>query len=106
MKIAEMNTRATFQARQILKDNVGNETEAYTDAFTLWAKKLPLYASEVLAAGATSANLSCKLRLRKCSGIKADMRVRLCDITYLIESISDIDSKNMYMEVVLKHEYR
>lgn len=103
MKTGALRHRVIIQQRGTAQDALGAPTDIWTDLTTVWAAVQPLQGQERQAAKAAQAETDVKITLRWRTGIDpASKRLKFGARLYDIESVLNIDERNIWMEIYCK----
>lgn len=71
MKIGPLRQRVTFQERQVVTDDLGNQSSQWTDLFSRWCEVIPVSTSESEGNSTTQVKEQLRLICRDESSIRA-----------------------------------
>jgi SPP1 family predicted phage head-tail adaptor len=90
VKAGQLDRRVQLLRRTITRGTGGEALEAYADAGTEWAARLPLTAREIERDAATQGQAEVKFRIRHRADVKAEWRCVCEGVTYDITGIEEL----------------
>lgn len=103
MRAGLLRHRLTFQTQSSTTDETGQKTDSWSTTFTVWGEVEDLSASELLASGGYSAQVSTRVTVRPRSGITAGMRIIHGVRTFEITGPPvDLTGRNRELEIPTK----
>ncbi len=110
MNISGLRIRITFQKNEVVKDSIGNHTNAWTDYFSCYATAVEKDSGEEEVAGQTVVNERVDFTIRYCSEVSAivpdKFRIVYQDRIYNIRSVSDMGFKKKSLKMHTQRERR
>jgi len=102
--IGRMRRRVTIQSPQKTEDGMGGHTISWSDVAEVWAEIEPLRGTEYFYAHQIKNEVSHRVRIRFRSDITEEMRIKLGDRVFNIESILDIEEAHRFLEILCIEE--
>lgn len=110
MNISGMRIRITLQKNEVVKDEIGNHTNVWTDYFSCYATAVEKESDEDEVAGQTVVNEGMDFTIRYCSEVSTvvpdKFRIRYRDRIYNIRSVSDMGFKKKSLKMHTQRERR
>ena len=110
MNISGLRIRITFQKNEVVKDSIGNHTNAWKDYFSCYATAVEKDSGEEEVAGQTVVNERLDFTIRYCSEVSAivpdKFRIVYQDRIYNIRSVSDMGFKKKSLKMHTQRERR
>jgi SPP1 family predicted phage head-tail adaptor len=100
VRAGELRHRITLQARPATKDGLGQESDAFADVATVWAKVEPLAGRELLTAQQVLATVTHKVTLRYRDGVTAKMRVLWGVRTFDVEVVLNLQEQDTELNLL------
>ena len=103
MKAGKLDKRITFQKKTKTLDEWGGDIFTWSDiGLPVWARKRPLRGRELVAAQAAQSEATDMYYCRYKSDLTSADRISFNGKYYDIQSIIDIDEKNVELEITTK----
>ena len=110
MNISGMRIRITFQKNEVVKDDIGNHTNMWTDYFSCYATAVEKESGEAEVVGQTVVNERMDFTVRYCSELSTvvpdKFRIVYKDRIYNIRSVSDMGFKKRSLKMHTQRERR
>jgi len=101
MDFSKLRHRVTFQKPTGTTTNsMGENVPAYTDYATVWAAVEPMTGREYAEAQKIRAETTYKVMVRYLAGVTPDMRIIHHSKTLEIQSILNIEERNVQLQIV------
>lgn len=102
MPVRKHNKLITLQRKAKTLDEWGGDIFTWEDIATVWAKKRPLRGRELVAAQAAQSESTDMWYCRYRSDLSSADRISFNSKSYDIQSIINIDEKNVELEITTK----
>lgn len=102
MRAGELRHKVKLQEYTILQNTYGEATKVWTTYATVWARIQPLKGNEALLAQQIKAELSHRLTIRYNSSVKAKHRVKFNERIFDVNSVRNLDERNVEQELMVK----
>lgn len=100
---ADLNKRITVQYPLKAPDGMGNFTQTWFDAATIWAGIWPLRGDEAMAAQQMGGTITHRIRIRYRRGIRTSWRLKYGNRYFnIIGPPINIGEENRYMDLMVK----
>lgn len=102
MDIGKLRHRITFQYLSDNRNQYGEPTGEWLDFKTVWASINPISGREFFQADTDNSEITHRVFMRYCVGIKRSMRIKFNQRIFGIESIINYEEKNLYLQLMCK----
>jgi SPP1 family predicted phage head-tail adaptor len=102
MEAGELRHRITIQSKTISSDSIGNQTTAWSDFITVWAKKEEKSGREYLKASQPNIERTVIFTIRYTSEIDESMQISYGDKVYDIQAILDTEGRKRSLTLVCR----
>ncbi|WP_164906074.1 phage head closure protein [Gudongella oleilytica] len=102
MKIGRLRQRIVIEESIAGRDSFGAETSGWIQFAKVWADVAPVSGREFLAFKQINAEISTKVTIRYLAGVTTEMRVLFKDRIFEINSIINIEEKNVSLLLMCK----
>lgn len=99
MRAGRLRRRVTIQSRTLTRDDRGGATPTYATAATVWASVEPVTGREVWQAQQAQSNVTHVVTIRHYDGLTVRHRLLFRGRTLNIDSISNFEERDRYMEL-------
>lgn len=94
--------RVTLQQRAADQDEAGQPVDTWKDVATVWGAVEPLRGREYFAAAQVQAEVTTRIRIRYCRGIRPDMRVLYDGRLFNILSVIDPEERHRELQLMCR----
>jgi len=104
MRAGSLRHKIVFQQLTVANDTWGHSNETWTDSITAWAAIWPLRGTERMEGMKLDNELTHKIRVRYQNGLHPKMRIKFGTRYFDIQSIVNVDERNIYQEIMATEE--
>ena len=102
MRSGELNKYITIQHPTKASDGMGNFTETWTDAASVWAAIWPISANELVRSMQQTMEITHRIRIRYRSAFRPDWRIKFGNRYFNIVSKINPNEKNELLDLMCK----